>query len=447
MISLNVANVMEELIGDRGLAEREIEDLKEQLQKAHQELLQRRWAELAFLDLPEQDVGPITTIAENIRLNAEAFLVLGIGGSALGPRAILEALSPFHNLYKTPKIFIYDNVDPITLNSIIGLVDLKKTFVNVITKSGSTAETVASFMILWDEMHRALGEQAKGHFVATTDPAKGNLRQIAERFGLKGLEIHPGVVGRYSVLSPVGLLLAEVAGISAKELLKGAKEIRDILLQEPEPWKNPALFMAGALYLLGTKYGRSIHVMVPYADGLKSFSEWFCQLWAESLGKLGLGFTPYPSVGTTDQHSQLQLWMEGPEDKVVIFIRVEDYGVDFKIPIVFEDMEGLNYLSGHLLSELIKAEQESTELALAKAGKPNLTVKIPRIDAHHLGQLFMFFEIVTALMGFVLGINPFNQPGVEEGKNFTYGMMGKKGYDEKRQEVEAAREKKSCWQI
>ncbi len=447
MIRVNVANVMEELIGDRGLAEREIEDLKEQLQKAHEELHQRRWQELAFLDLPEQDVSPITTTAEKIRLNAETFIVLGIGGSALGPRAILEALSPFHNLYKKPRIFIYDNVDPITLNSILGLIDFKNTFVNVITKSGSTAETVASFMILWAEMHKSLGEQAKEHFVAITDPQKGNLREIANRFGLQALEIPPGVVGRYSVLSPVGLLMTEVAGLSAKELLKGARDIRDSILQEPEAWKNPALLTAAILYLLGTKYHRSIHVMVPYADGLKSFSEWFCQLWAESLGKLGMGFTPYPSVGTTDQHSQLQLWMEGPEDKVVLFIRIEEYGVDFKIPIVFEEMEGLNYLSGHLLSELIKAEQESTELALAKAGRPNLTVKIPRIDAYHLGQLFMFFEIVTALVGFLLGINPFNQPGVEEGKNFTYGMMGKKGYDAKRQEVEAARQKKPCWEV
>ncbi len=447
MLSLNVAYVMEELIGDAGLSEREIEDFKETLQKAHQELLKRRWKELAFLDLPEQALDELISTASEVRLNAETFILLGIGGSALGPRAILEALNPQHNLHNRPRVFIYDNVDPVTLNSIVSLTDLKKTYVNVVTKSGSTAETVASFMVLWEEMRKALGDEAGGRFIATTDPERGNLREIARRFGLRRFEIPPGVVGRYSVLSPVGLLLAEVAGISAKELLRGAQEIRDRVLQEEEPWKNPALFLAGGLYLLGTRYGRTIHVMVPYADGLRSFSEWFCQLWAESLGKLGMGFTPYPSVGTTDQHSQLQLWMEGPDDKVVIFIRIEDYGVDFKIPIVFEDMEGLNYLSGHLLSELIKAEQESTALALAKAGRPSFTLQIPRIDPYHLGQLFMFFEIVTALVGFLLGINPFNQPGVEEGKNFTYGMMGKKGYDEKRQEVEASRQKRACWQI
>jgi glucose-6-phosphate isomerase len=157
--------------------------------------------------------------------------------------------------------------------------------------------------------------------------------------------------------------------------------------------------------------------------------------------------TPYPSVGTTDQHSQLQLWMEGPEDKVVTFIRVDNYGDDFTIPGVFGDIEGTSYLSGRTLSELIKAEEESSELALAKRGHPNMTVLLPSIDAYHLGQLFQFFEIATAFTGLLLGINPFNQPGVEEGKNFTYGMMGKKGFEAKKAEVEGAREDKARWRI
>jgi glucose-6-phosphate isomerase len=188
-------------------------------------------------------------------------------------------------------------------------------------------------------------------------------------------------------------------------------------------------------------------VMAPYADSLKPLSEWFCQLWAESLGKDKKGLTPYPSVGTTDQHSQLQLWIEGPKDKVVIFIRINDYGVDVKIPAVFKDIEGMSYLSGHTFSELIKAEEEATELALAKAGRPNMTITIPQIDAYHLGQLFHFFELSTAFTGSLLGINPFNQPGVEEGKNLTYGMMGKKGFEQKRKEVEEHRKKRGKWRV
>jgi glucose-6-phosphate isomerase len=203
----------------------------------------------------------------------------------------------------------------------------------------------------------------------------------------------------------------------------------------------------GLLYLMNVNAKRNVNVLIPYADGLKFLSEWFCQLWAESLGKDGKGMTPYPSVGTTDQHSQMQLWMEGPGDKVVTFIRIDEYGEDFTIPKVFAEIEGTNYLSGHSLSELIKAEEESSELALAKRGHPNMTIHIPSIDAYHLGELFQFFEIATAFTGLLMGINPFNQPGVEEGKNFTYGMMGKKGFEAKREEVEQTRKDKARRQI
>ncbi len=446
MISLNFSNVMEEVIGEKGLSEREIEALRGKGRDVLGQLRERKWPGLAFLDLPDGDTEKIKEVALRIKDGSEYFLLLGIGGSALGPKAILEALSPLHNLRKTPKVFIYDNVDPRTLSGILSVTDLRKTTVNAVTKSGSTAETMASFMILWEEMEKVLGKKVTERFVATTDPEKGNLREIVGRYGLESLSIPPGVGGRYSVLSAVGLLLAEVIGVDSRELLKGARDMRQKCLNEDQ-WQNPALLMSLILYLLATESGRDIDVIVPYADGLKPFSEWFCQIWAESLGKLGMGLTPYPALGTTDQHSQLQLWMDGPEDKVVIFIRIEDYGADVKIPFLFDDMEGINYLSGHSLSELIKAEEESSELALAKSGRPNLTLSIPAVDAYHLGQAFILFEIVTVLTGFLLGVNPFNQPGVEEGKNFTYGMMGKKGFEEMRKEVEAAREKKVCWKI
>ena len=323
---------------------------------------------------------------------------------------------------------------------------MKKTSVNVVSKSGSTAETAASFMILWDEIKRLLGREAKNRFILTTDPEKGNLRKMVNEEGLMSLVIPPGVVGRYSVLSPVGLLLAEVIGINSDELLRGAKDIHK-KCSTSEFRENPISLFGTLLYLMDKEKKRTIDVMVPYADSLKPLSEWFCQLWAESLGKDNKGLTPYPSVGTTDQHSQLQLWMQGPEDKVLIFIRIDDYGVEIKIPEVFKDLEGLSYLSGHTLSELIKAEEEATELALAKAGRPNMTITIPQIDAYHLGQLFHFFELATSFTGMLYGINPFNQPGVEEGKNLTYGMMGKKGFEEKRKEVEEHRKKRSKWSV
>ena len=229
-------------------------------------------------------------------------------------------------------------------------------------------------------------------------------------------------------------------------MLKGAKDIRKRCSQ-PDLMKNPAYLFGTMLYLMGNEKQRTIDVMVPYADSLKPLAEWFCQLWAESLGKDNTGLTPYPSLGTTDQHSQLQLWMQGPHDKVITFIRVNDYGTDLRIPGVFRDIEGLSYLSGHTLAELIRAEEEASELALAKAGRPSMTIVIPQIDAYHLGQLFYFSEMATAMTGALSGINPFNQPGVEEGKNLTYGMMGKKGYEQKKREVEEDRTKRGKWRI
>jgi len=445
MIELNFSNMMKEVIGDRGLSKEEVDDFRGRVKEAHRQIKKRLWPELAFIDLIYQDVAEVKRVAREIRKRSENFLILGIGGSALGPRALLEALSPFHNLRKRLKVFIYDNVDPRTLKNILSLIDVKKTSVNVISKSGRTAETVASFMVLWDRMKRVLGRSVSKRFIATTDPEKGNLRDIVQREGLMSLSIPPGVVGRYSVLSPVGLLLAEVIGIDSAEVLKGAGDIHK-KCSDPELWENPAYLFGTLLYIMDKKERRAINVMAVYADGLKALSEWFCQLWAESLGKDRTGLTPYPSVGVTDQHSQLQLWIEGPGDKVLIFIRVDDYGVDIKIPAIFKDMEGLSYLSGHTLSELMRAEEEATEIALAKAGRPNMTVTVPRIDAYHMGQLFHFFEIATAFTGFLYGVNPFNQPGVEEGKNLTYGMIGKKGFEVKRREVEECRKKKG-WRV
>jgi len=446
MIELNFSNLMEDVIGVNGLSKGVIENFRDKAENANKQIRDRVWPELVFIDLLSQDTSTIKSTAAHVRKTSENFLILGIGGSALGPRAILEAMSPFHNLKKKPRVFIYDNVDPRTLRHIFSLIDLKTTSVNVISKSGSTAETAASFMILWNKMKKVLGREASNRFIVTTDPEKGNLRKIVNEEGLRSLIIPQGVGGRYSVLSPVGLLLAEVIGTDSDEMLRGALDIHK-RCSESELWQNPAYLFGALLYLMDKEKHRTFNVMVPYADSLKPFSEWFCQLWAESLGKDKKGLTPYPSLGTTDQHSQLQLWTEGPQDKVIIFIRINEYGVDIKIPDIFKGTEGFNYLSGHTLSELIKAEEEATELALAKAGRPNMTITIPQIDAYHLGQLFHFFELATAFTGALFGINPFNQPGVEEGKNLTYGMMGKKGFEAKRKEVEEHRKKRSKWKV
>jgi glucose-6-phosphate isomerase len=438
MIKINFSNLMQDSIGKNGLTEQDFNDVD--IAGIIETIKARKYPELEFLDLPVQDTRDVKHMGRYAR-EFEDLLILGIGGSALGPRTILDSLKPFHNYSYTgkPRVFIYDNVDPTTLSNILKIIS-PSTLINVITKSGSTAETIASFMIMWQR----LTEQSlkpMDHIIITTDPQKGSLRQIANEYGIRSLPIAPGVGGRYSVLSPVGLLLAEAIGVNSDEMLRGAKDIHEKCMS-PDLWQNPALLFSAGLYQMHKLKGRDITVLIPYADRLKSFSEWFCQLWAESLGKDGKGLTPYPSVGTTDQHSQLQLWMEGPDDKVVVFLSIENYGSDLEIPRVFENLESFGYLGGHSLSELIKTEQEASEIALTKNSKPSITIKLLEIDAYHIGQLFHFFEIATAITGFLFSVNPFNQPGVEEGKNLTYGMMGKKGYEAKKEEFIKYRERK-----
>jgi glucose-6-phosphate isomerase len=429
VLRLDFSNVLQEEIGERGL---KISEIEECTKRAVLLLSEKKYDELDFINLPYQQIEKVKQIGERVK-EYEYFLVLGIGGSALGPRVIMESLSPFHNLKKTPKVFIYDNVDPLTLKQIVEIVDLKKTLINVISKSGSTSETLASFLILW-RMVRDRKLRVNEHFVFTTDPEKGNLRRLASEYEIPALEIPRNVVGRYSVLSPVGLLLAEAIGVDSSYLLEGAREISEKAFSK-NIGENPMACLASSLYMMDILRERKIVVFLPYSDRLKTLSEWFCQLWAESLGKDGRGTTPYPSVGTTDQHSQLQLWMEGPEDKVVLFLSVDRHGCQEEIPEEFHDIEGLRFLGGHTLEELINTEQLATEMALWMNKKPNLKIILPQIDASTIGQVFQFLQVTTAMAGMLYGVNPFNQPGVELGKRLTYGAMGKRGFETEGEEV------------
>lgn len=429
MIKLDFSNVLQDKIGGAGLS---FSDIENQAAKAVSIFSQKPFKELEFINLPHQDLKELKELGRIAR-EKDYFIILGIGGSALGPKVILEALSPLHNLKRKPKIFIYDNVDPVTLKNIIEVIDLKKTVINVISKSGSTAETLASFLIFW-RMVKDRKLDVKEHFVFTTDPDKGNLRMVAQEYNIPTLTIPKNIVGRYSVLTPVGLFLSEVIGVSSEELLRGAEEISERSFSEKID-ENPAAVLASVLYLMDTAKQRKIVVFLPYSDRLKTLSEWFCQLWAESLGKEGRGTTPYPSLGTTDQHSQLQIWMEGPQDKVILFLSIERHGYQEEIPEEFHDIEGLRFLGGHTLEELINTEQLTTEMALTASRKPNLKIIIPKIDAYSVGQLFQFLQIVTSMTGFLYGVNPFNQPGVELGKRLTYGAMGKRGFETEGQEV------------
>ncbi|MBF0541287.1 MAG: glucose-6-phosphate isomerase [Nitrospirae bacterium] len=446
MLEVYFANMMADVLGEKGVSINQIEALRERINEAHQQIKDRKWNELAFLDLVSQDIEQIKVMAKEIRETSENFLFLGMGGAAMGPRAILNALSQMHNVRNKPRIFIFDNADPIILKNIMNNIDLSKTTINIVSKSGNTSETVAAFMILWEKMSRELGKVEAAKRIILTCSINCTTHQLVKTYGFKTLEIPEKVVGRFSVLSASGLLLSEVAGIDSLELLQGARDILERCTR-PELWENPVYLFSALLFIMCTEENRKINVLMPYADGLKSLSEWFCQLWAESLGKLGSGLTPYPSIGTKDQHSQLQLWMEGPEDKVVIFIKIKDYGDCFIIPKTFEEIDYFDYLIGQSMADICIAGQESTEYILTKDSKPNMSILIPTIDAYHIGQLFLFLEIATVVTGFLFGINPFNQPWVETGKTMIREMLEKHGNKEDKDLINELKNRNSCWKI
>ena len=404
---------------------------------------------VTFFDLPYQK-GVVTDIkktADEIAARCDNFVVLGIGGSALGNMALHNALNhPYYNLLPKsqrkgrPRLFVLDNIDPMMIERLGDIIDLKKTVFNVISKSGSTAETMSQFLLFRDRLIRAVGKKRFAeHIIATTDAEKGILRPIAEKEGYKTFTVPDGVGGRFSVMSAVGLLSAAVTGIDIRSLLAGARDMDRELKASHSVEKNHALRAAALLYLMQQKHNRTITVMMPYANGLYSVADWFRQLWAESLGKnrtldgrkVSVGLTPVKSLGATDQHSQVQLYNEGPDDKVYIFIRVEKFDAAVKIPRGFSTLEGLGYLGGHTFNELLDIEQKATEVAIAKNGHPSYTITMPRVDPYNVGQLLYLFEVQTAYMGGLYNINAFDQPGVEQGKHFAYGLMGRAGYEKK----------------
>ncbi len=418
------------------------------LNAAFQEL--RASGDLGFLDLPGDAAlhAQSTQFAERTRGRFDDIIVLGIGGSALGPIALRTALlAPAWNTLSQaerggrPRMHVLDNVDPTTIAALLQRLNLSRSIFVVTSKSGGTAETMAQYLVVRKRLQDALGDAAKEQLVFVTDPAKGALRAIARSDGIAALDIPPNVGGRFSVLTPVGVLPAALAGMDTAALLKGAGELADRCKQAGDSMRdNPAATFATLQYLADTKHGRHIHVLMPYADPLRDLADWFVQLWAESLGKhrsagdAGVGPTPLNALGATDQHSKVQLFMEGPPDKTVSFVAVKERSTDVDIPSLHKDVKELGYLGGHRLGELLDIEQRATAGALARRGRPNLTIHVDRVDAWHLGALFMLLELATIYAGRLYGVNPLDQPGVELGKQFTYAQLGRADAEQARQE-------------
>ena len=306
---------------------------------------------------------------------------------------------------------------------------------------------MSQYLIITDILKKAVGDDWSKHIIATTSAAKGNLIKLAKKEGFKTFYIPDGVGGRFSELCPVGLLPAAVLGIDIKGLLKGAADM-DKACSDGNMFANSAL-MAAALQFIAMRKGKNISVMMPYADSLKFMADWYCQLWGESLGKavdldgktVNEGQTPVKALGVTDQHSQVQLYTEGPFDKVITIIGVEKFRGDVKIADGAEEFPDVNFLCGHTMGELINTERVATEYALTRSKHMNNTILLPEVNAETVGQLLMFFQLQTAYCGALLNIDTFNQPGVEEGKNATYALFERKGYEAKKAELEAAPKK------
>ena len=463
-ITLDYNNMMADFTGEKGITEGDILAFEPNIDKAEKNVLEKRKnGTLEWMDLPYSQSGIIEEIcayAEEVREFADTFVVLGIGGSALGPEAVHNAIKqPYYNeLSKEkrkgcPRFYVMDNVDPERIAGLLDIIDIKTTVFNCITKSGNTIETMSQFMLVKDMLECELGkEEAKRHIVCTTDREKGALIKTAEKEGYKTFFIPSGVGGRFSELSPVGLLPAAVCGIDIRELLRGAAYM-DKRISESANLKNPALMYA-ALSCIALKKGRNISVIMPYAESLKLISDWYSQLWAESLGKrydldgkqINIGQTPVRALGATDQHSQMQLFAEGPDDKIIVIIGVENFRRKVTIPKKSE-IEELGFLRGATHNHMIAIEQMSAEYALLKAGKINMTITMPEVNEFYLGQLIFMFETATAYAGELLNINAFDQPGVEEGKNAAYAMFGRKGYEKKRAELDAKPHKDSKYII
>lgn len=357
-----------------------------------------------FYKIVDDDVSEILDFAKSVEGKYEDIVVLGIGGSALGTICLRQSLT---HLHEAVELHVLDNIDPDYIAEIDDILDYSKTLFIVISKSGGTPETLSQYFYFREKCD---------NFVFITGPT-GLLRETGEKEGIKMFDVPENVGGRFSVLTVVGLLPAALIGIDIRALLDGAKEMRDKFLSVNLEENLP--FQIAQMQFLHSGKGRNMTVMMPYSQRLIRFSDWYAQLLAESIGKSReVGLTPVSALGVTDQHSQSQLYMDGPDDKFFILIKVENLGPKVLIP-----GDEVDYLKGVSFNKLMHTEQKGTTDALTHNKKPNITVNVPEVNEYNLGALFMLFEGATAFLGEFYGINAFDQPGVELSKKFTKKLL------------------------
>jgi glucose-6-phosphate isomerase len=454
MISIDLRNTGTDRLGPVTGVDlpRELAAWSRKLSEFTSRLLAGRSAEggmLGWIDLPGQtaEAEAISTWATSVAGRYSDLVVLGIGGSSLGALAVITALQhPGRNLQATGsglRVHFVDNVDPDQISGLLDVLDPLSTLVNVISKSGTTAETMAAYLLFRHWIEEGAGENYREQIIATTDSETGILRPLAEAEGYRIFSVPASVGGRFSVLSPVGLVPIALAGIDIQELLRGAAWT-NALIEAPLP-ENPVA-QAALVQYLSYRRGRHISVLMPYSSRLRFLSDWFVQLWAESLGKaenrdgsiVHEGSTPLGALGATDQHSQVQLFNEGPADKIITFIRLGKFDAELLIPAPQPAIPELAYLAGESFNRLINAEQAATAHALREHGRPSYTLTLPELSAGTLGALLQFLMWQTALMGELTFVDAYDQPGVELAKVYTYALLGREGFERQRDELAEA---------
>lgn len=427
----DIAGCFAESLG-RGLAAADFENTLSRAGPAITTLLRRRDDDsLPLLRLPARrdDISEIASIAEEFRRRFDRVVVLGTGGSSLGGQTLCALADlGFGSRPGAPGLHFMDNIDPATFTALFAALDPSRTGIIAISKSGGTAETLTQLVICLDWLRQALGTSEFGdRVIAVTEPRDNVLRRLAARHGMRVLDHDPGVGGRFTVLSNVGLLPALIAGLDAAALRDGAATVLDATLGAKTPRQSEPAVGAALSVALAERCGVTTTVLMPYIDRLAPFGLWFRQLWAESLGKDGKGTTPIRAMGTVDQHSQLQLYLAGPADKMFTLVTLDVAGQGEKMPVDLADDRELAYLAGKRMGDLLDAEQRATATSLIRNGRPTRVISLARLDERSLGALLMHFMLETILAADLLGVNAFDQPAVEEGKILARQYLGEMG--------------------
>jgi len=428
------------------VSEHELGGIEAQVALAHKQLSEKTGLGnnfLGWIDLPKtydkDEFARIKKAAEKIKSDSEVLIVIGIGGSYLGARAVIEALrSPLYNSLKkqTPEIYFAGNsISPTYLNEVISLVDGRDFSVNVISKSGTTTEPALAFRVFRDLLEKKYGaDGARSRIYATTDAARGTLKELADKQGYETFTIADDVGGRFSVLSAVGLLPVACAGCDIDALMKGAADAMEEY-SSPDLAKNPCNRYAALRNILYRK-GRKAEMLVAYENSFMMMNEWYKQLYGESEGKDKKGLLPVSAVFSTDLHSLGQYIQDGTEMLFETVIDIKTPQRDFFIEKDPENADGLNFCAGRNMSEVNRKAFEGTILAHVSGGVPNIVLEIPALNEYELGYLVYFFEKACAISGYILGVNPFDQPGVESYKKNMFALLGKAGFEAERAELE-----------